>query len=72
VKFLEIPTSKPSIITVKDEFRVGEFFNPLCTSWNSHPPANLSWFINGEPVKYILNTSKFVVSIMKIMKYLIF
>jgi hypothetical protein len=46
----ETPSLKPTISAVKEEYKLGERINPMCTSWNSHPPANLSWFINGEPV----------------------
>jgi len=47
---IEIPSLKPTISAIKEEYKLGERINPMCTSWNSHPPANLSWFINGEPV----------------------
>ena len=30
---------------------VGDGVDATCTSWQSNPPANLSWFINGEPVR---------------------
>ena len=31
--------------------QIGERLEALCTSWQSHPPANLTWWINEEKVK---------------------
>ena len=32
-------------------YQIGERMEALCTSWQSHPPANLTWFINEEKVR---------------------
>jgi hypothetical protein len=47
---LDLPDEKPRITGVKESYGVGESIRASCTSWQSHPPANLSWFINAEPV----------------------
>ena len=36
---------------MKESYTVGETVLAMCTSWQSHPPANLSWFINAEPAR---------------------
>ena len=46
----DLPDERPRITGVKGEYDVGDGIKASCTSWQSHPPANLSWFINGEPV----------------------
>ena len=50
--FTVIPEKPPTITGVNDggKVKVGETITAICTSWESNPPANLSWFINGEPV----------------------
>eukprot|EP00095_Tigriopus_kingsejongensis_P003622 snap_masked-scaffold49_size462716-processed-gene-3.3 protein:Tk03622 transcript:snap_masked-scaffold49_size462716-processed-gene-3.3-mRNA-1 annotation:"AGAP007930-PA" len=47
----DLPDEKPRITGVKESYQVGENIKASCTSWQSHPPANLTWFINGEPAK---------------------
>ena len=47
---VDLPDERPRITGVKGEYDVGDGIKASCTSWQSHPPANLSWFINGEPV----------------------
>lgn len=48
---IDLPDEKPRITGVKESYQVGENIKASCTSWQSHPPANLTWFINGEPAK---------------------
>ena len=49
----DLPDKKPRITGVNSKYNIGDFITATCTSWQSHPPANLSWFINGEPVRSI-------------------
>ena len=44
----EIIAEKYEIIAEK--YQIGERLEALCTSWQSHPPANLTWWINEEKV----------------------
>jgi hypothetical protein len=46
----DLPDEKPRITGIKEKYQIGETLEALCTSWQSHPPANLTWFINEEPV----------------------
>ena len=48
---LDLPDEKPRITGIKEKYQIGETLEALCTSWQSHPPANLTWFINEEKVK---------------------
>jgi len=48
---IDLPDERPRITGVKGEYDVGDGIKASCTSWQSHPPANLSWFINGEPAR---------------------
>ena len=50
--FPDLPEGTPTITGVNTggKVKVGETITAICTSWQSNPPANLSWFINGEPV----------------------
>ena len=54
----DLPDEKPRITGVQDSYGAGERVRALCTSWQSHPPANLSWFINAEPVRAHLRSEK--------------
>ena len=47
---LDLPDEKPRITGIKEKYQIGETLEALCTSWQSHPPANLTWFINEEKV----------------------
>ncbi len=49
----DLPDKKPRITGTKDSYSVGESIKATCTSWQSHPAANLTWFINAEPVMKI-------------------
>ena len=46
----DLPDGKPRITGVKEKYQIGEQLEAMCTSWQSHPAANLTWFINEEPV----------------------
>jgi len=48
---IDLPDEKPRITGVKEQYDVGDGITASCTSWQSHPAANLSWFINGEPAR---------------------
>lgn len=54
---IDLPDKKPSITGLPNSMKagVGDGVDATCTSWQSNPPANLSWFINGEPAsdKYL-------------------
>ena len=52
--FADLPEGKPRITGVNGSYEVGERIKAICTSWQSNPPANLSWFINAEPVRFEL------------------
>ena len=46
----DLPDDHPRITGVNEQYEPGEGITATCTAWHSNPPANLSWFINGEPV----------------------
>ena len=48
--FPDLPDGKPRITGIKEKYQIGEQLEAMCTSWQSHPAANLTWFINEEPV----------------------
>ena len=50
MQVVDLPDEKPRITGIKEKYQIGETLEALCTSWQSHPPANLSWFINEEKV----------------------
>jgi len=54
----DLPDDHPRITGVNEQYEPGEGITATCTAWHSNPPANLSWFINGEPVstaEYIID-----------------
>jgi len=51
MQVVDLPDEKPRITGTKDKYRLGEQLEAMCTSWQSHPPANLTWFINEEPAR---------------------
>ena len=55
--FSDLPDEKPRITGIKEKYQIGETLEALCTSWQSHPPANLTWFINEEKVLSIIHVS---------------
>ncbi|XP_050077979.1 uncharacterized protein LOC126564898 [Anopheles maculipalpis] len=42
----EVPKHMPSIHGMRSRYRVGDIVRGNCTSHNSRPPANLTWYIN--------------------------
>jgi len=51
MQVVDLPDEKPRITGIKEKYQIGETLSALCTSWQSHPPANLSWFINEEKAR---------------------
>merc|ERR1719242_2040757 len=51
MQVVDLPDEKPRITGIKEKYQIGETLEALCTSWQSHPPANLSWFINEEKAR---------------------
>jgi len=47
---IDLPDDGPRITGVEEAYAVGDRLQAICTSWQSNPPANLTWFINAEPV----------------------
>ena len=49
---IDLPDNKPLItgetLALGNRVGIGETVHALCTSWQSYPPTNLTWFINGE------------------------
>ena len=61
---LDLPDEKPRITGIKEKYQIGETMEALFTSWQSHPPANLTWFINEEKVMMeIMGTSTLPLSL---------
>ncbi len=60
---IDLPDKQPSITGVNASYKAGDRIKATCTSWNGRPPANLTWFINAEPVN-ILSFKKDVMSLM--------
>ena len=52
--FTDLPDEKPRITRIKEKYQIGERLEALCTSWQSHPPANLTWWINEEKVMVMM------------------
>ena len=52
--FTDLPDEKPRITGIKEKYQIGERLEALCTSWQSHPPANLTWWINEEKVMVMM------------------
>lgn len=46
-----MPSGDPEISGFKTRYRINETLKANCTSKDSRPPANLTWFVNGYPVK---------------------
>ena len=61
--FIDLPDEKPRITGIKEKYQIGETLEALCTSWQSHPPANLTWFINEEKVKDVVRRKYFIKTI---------
>ena len=66
----DLPDEKPRIIGIKEKYQIGETLSALCTSWQSHPPANLSWFINEEKVELSPHTDQVIILILSGQRWL--
>jgi len=51
MQVVDLPDEKPRITGIKEKYQIGERLEALCTSWQSHPPANLTWWINEEKAR---------------------
>jgi len=51
MQVVDLPDDKPRLTGIKEKYQIGETLEAMCTSWQSHPPANLTWFINEEPAR---------------------
>ena len=65
--FTDLPDEKPRITGIKEKYQIGERLEALCTSWQSHPPANLTWWINEEKVMVMMVVMMVVIMVMVIM-----
>jgi hypothetical protein len=45
-----LPRHDPVIQGLQPYYNMGDIVSANCTSDSSHPPASLTWFINGEKV----------------------
>ncbi|CAL1270743.1 unnamed protein product [Larinioides sclopetarius] len=54
-----IPKEGPRIYGVQKSYRIGDFVNMTCLFGPSKPPAQITWYINGEeaPVPYVSPTT---------------
>ena len=50
--FTDLPEDGPTIETPRKQYQVGETADLMCIAQTSNPATNLSWYINGEPVRY--------------------
>ncbi|KAK6643105.1 hypothetical protein RUM43_004608 [Polyplax serrata] len=47
---VDVPELDPVIEGVKRRYKVGDMLYANCTSGKSNPPANITWYINGQLV----------------------
>ncbi|XP_046681586.1 uncharacterized protein LOC124368354 [Homalodisca vitripennis] len=52
VTVTEEPWALPAVTTEKFKYSLGEKIRANCTSQGGYPPANLTWYINGQQVKH--------------------
>ncbi|XP_034252747.1 uncharacterized protein LOC117652142 isoform X2 [Thrips palmi] len=45
---VEVPRHPPNILGLKSRYQLGEYLRANCTTEPSHPPANLTIYINGN------------------------
>ncbi|XP_046679162.1 uncharacterized protein LOC124366609 [Homalodisca vitripennis] len=50
VTITEEPWALPAVMTEKSRYNMGEKIRANCTSQGGYPPANLTWYINGQKV----------------------
>ncbi|XP_030767903.1 uncharacterized protein LOC115891556 [Sitophilus oryzae] len=51
LKVIDLPKKDPYITGLKTRYKPEDALKANCTSEGSHPPANLTWYINGIPVE---------------------
>lgn len=51
--FSELPDDRPIITGLKSKYKIEDIVALNCTSRNSKPSANLTWYINNKPVSAI-------------------
>lgn len=44
-----MPRKDPLISGLKPRYRLGDILKTNCTSKDSYPAANLTWYVNGQP-----------------------
>lgn len=50
-----LPEEGPRITGGRPRYQIGDKVRLNCTSGRSKPAAQLSWFINGEPVSFLIH-----------------
>ncbi|KAL9707268.1 hypothetical protein quinque_010786 [Culex quinquefasciatus] len=50
MEVVDVPVDKPHITGLKPYYRMGELLVGNCSSYNSKPAANLTWFVNSNEV----------------------
>ncbi|XP_055642208.1 uncharacterized protein LOC129779003 isoform X2 [Toxorhynchites rutilus septentrionalis] len=50
MEVVDIPMSRPHITGLKPYYQIGDLLIGNCTSYNSKPAANLTWFVNSNEV----------------------
>ena len=58
--FSDLPEDGPTIETPRKQYQVGETADLMCIAQTSNPATNLSWYINGEPVRYLSSIEKMI------------
>ena len=58
--FTDLPEDGPTIETPRKQYQVGETADLMCIAQTSNPATNLSWYINGEPVRYPSSIEKVI------------
>ena len=58
--FTDLPEDGPTIETPRKQYQVGETADLMCIAQTSNPATNLSWYINGEPVRYQSSIEKVI------------
>ncbi|XP_041976716.1 uncharacterized protein LOC121731377 [Aricia agestis] len=51
MRVVELPDSKPKVVSQKSWYSIGDMLRANCTSPPSDPPANLTWLLNGYEIR---------------------
>ena len=54
--FAAYPSEDPMIEGVLSTYSIGDYVSANCTSGKSNPPANLTWYINGDKLGQQVST----------------